>query len=212
MSKPDILLFDMDGTTIDTDLLIVGIWQEIFAEFKPGHKPHLKDLLSYSGPPLKVTFSRLFPDIPLAELQAFYSSHVDKYYDTSVIAFEGEREALLALKEAGYRLGIVTNKIHSSTLLALEKTGLSGIFDVLVCGDEVKAQKPSPEGILFALESLGEADPSKAVYIGDTAYDQKAAENAGTSFIHARFSIRESLSGAPYEAHSFEELRRMLAK
>ena len=85
----------------------------------------------------------------------------------------------MSLKKKGYKLGLVTNKIHSSTLLCLQLINLEGIFDSLVCYDDVRNPKPHGEPILKAMKELGETDISKVLYVGDNKLDLQTANNAG---------------------------------
>ena len=77
-------------------------------------------------------------------------------YPKTVTTYPGAKETLLKLKEHGYKLGIVTNKIHSSTLFCLKLIGLEGIFDSLVCYDDVKNPKPHKEPIAKAMDEIAD--------------------------------------------------------
>lgn len=204
----ELLLFDMDGTLIDSDLMLVHTWEELYDAFRPGYRPHLKDILRFSGPPLKDSLLQEFPDRPYEETKAYWFSHCGKHYDRFVTSFQGEREALLSLKKKGYRLGILTNKAHSFAEYSLKLTNLEGIFDLLIGEEDVSHLKPDPEGILKAMEYFGEKDKKKVIYIGDTSFDYLAAKNAGVFFLFASFCLRNAPKGVEEKdtLHSYLDL------
>ncbi len=189
------VLFDMDGTIIDSDLMVVEIWRDLYKKYKPGYKPHLADILSFSGPPLDVSFKKAFPSLDPNEVLSFYRQRVKQYYDDLVISFDGMRETLEELKRRGYKLGVVTNKAKDFALYSLELCLLDGLFDVTIGGDDVMKNKPDPEGIYKALSALKVMNKKEAVYIGDTEYDLLAAKNAGISFFLASWCLRPTLEG-----------------
>src|SRR5690606_30817313 len=104
--------------------------------------------------------------------------------------YPGGPEMLAALRATGVRLGIVTGKSRRSWELTRERTAL-GPFDVLVFDDDVAEPKPDPEGIRIALDRLG-AEPSEAVYIGDSGTDIEAAVAAGVRPAAALWAKKEA--------------------
>lgn len=206
----DVLLFDMDGTLIDSDLMLVSTWEEMYDAFRPGYKPHLKDLLRFSGPPLEDSLKGEFPNVPYEKTRAYWMSHCAPYYDRFVTSFPKERQTLLALKEAGYRLGVVTNKARDFAAYSLKITGLDGIFDVLIGDEDLMRLKPDPEGIYVGMSRFGEKEKAKVTYIGDTVYDFMAAKNAGVSFLLAHFCLRDIPEGVKEDqiASSWDDIAR----
>lgn len=206
------VLFDMDGTIIDSDLMIVYTWCDLYRKFKPGYKPHLADLLSFSGPPLDLSLRKEFPDIPVKETLAYYEKRTKGYYDDYVSSFKAEKEVLETLKERGLKLGVVTNKARSFADYSLEVAHLEGLFDLVIGGDEVMRNKPDPEGIYSAMGQLGVSDKQEVVYVGDTIYDYEAAKRAQVPFLMAKWCLREPLEGLKNEnvCSSWQDLLRRI--
>ena len=85
------------------------------------------------------------------------------------------------LRRQGCRIGIVTTKYHYRIDQILDKFQIAGLVDVIVGAEDVKAEKPSPEGLLYAMEQLG-ADRSEVLYTGDSVVDAKTAAAAAVDF------------------------------
>ena len=85
------------------------------------------------------------------------------------------------LRRQGCRIGIVTTKYHDRIDQILDKFQIAGLVDVIVGAEDVKAEKPSPEGLLYAMEQLG-ADRKEVLYTGDSVVDAKTAAGAGVDF------------------------------
>ena len=85
------------------------------------------------------------------------------------------------MKKQGARVGIISTKYRFRILSYLEEYLPKDFLDIVVGGEDVKAPKPSPEGVLFALEHLG-STPEETLYIGDSTVDAETARNAGVDF------------------------------
>ncbi len=99
-------------------------------------------------------------------------------YPKLVKTYPHVKEVLTRLKEKGYKLGIITNKIHSSTLYCLDILDLNNLFDCLICYDDVINPKPNKEPILKAMEQLNASSLQEVLYIGDNKSDYLTAKNA----------------------------------
>ena len=88
---------------------------------------------------------------------------------------------LHALKQYGYALGIVTTKYHRRIDAVFQREQILDWFDIILGGDDVKAPKPSPEGIVLAMNSL-HCSPSQVLYVGDSIVDAKTAQAACVDF------------------------------
>ena len=133
-------------------------------------------------------------------------------YRPYVKAFDKEIETLKKLREAGYLLGVVTNKGAPLTKYSLEVSNIDGLFDVVISADDVNAPKPSPLGIEKALERLGIEDKGKVLYIGDNDIDYETATNAGTDAMLVTWGPREikRVKDAKYVVSSYNELGGIL--
>lgn len=85
------------------------------------------------------------------------------------------------LRENGYKIAIVTTKFHYRIEQILNKYNANELIDVIVGAEDVKVEKPNPEGLLWAIEHLG-VDKKDVLYIGDSLVDAKTAENAKVKF------------------------------
>src|SRR5690606_19679114 len=106
--------------------------------------------------------------------------------------YPGVVEGLAALKAAGLKLAVVTNKPTEFTLPLLEHSGLSGWFDAVVCGDTCARKKPDPQPLLHACELL-ECPPGNAVAIGDSVNDALAARAAGITVLAVPYGYNEGV-------------------
>lgn len=174
----DTLLFDLDGTLIDSVRLILDSYHHTL---RAHGLPERSDAewLRGVGTPLRAQL-REWDDGTglLEELVATYRDYNLAHHDNMVHAYAGVGDMLRAVKAAGKKTALVTSKNRQGSLRGLDLTGLTGYIDILVCADDVVHPKPHPEPVLRALEVLG-ADASHAVFIGDSVHDMHAGHAAG---------------------------------
>lgn len=111
----------------------------------------------------------------------FFKEKADKVMVENTQLYEGVKETLQILKDKGYKTAIVTTKFHYRIEQILQKFDATELIDLIVGGEDVKVAKPSPEGVLWAMEHLGVAK-DQVLYVGDSLVDAKTAENAEVSF------------------------------
>lgn len=179
------VIFDLDGTLLNTDLLIRKSFIHVFKKYKPGYTLSEEELLSFLGPSLFDTFSRYFDASMIDELIDYYREFNHTHHEDYVTIYPGVKETLQTLKEMGYPLAIVTTKIKEAVYIGLDLFGIRDYFDVIIGHDDVKKSKPDPEGINKALEKLGLND---GYYIGDNVTDIMAGKNAGLHTIGVKWS------------------------
>ncbi len=212
MHKYRVLLFDLDGTLCDTDEMLIQSFFALYKKYRPAKIRTREELIYFSGPPIKKTLVDEFPDYPFEEIYKAFQETSRELYLPYVKAFENEIETLKKLKEAGYLLGVVTNKGAPLTKYSLEVAHIDGLFDVVISADDVNAPKPSPLGINKALERLAIADKGKVLYIGDNDIDYETACNAGTDAMLVTWGPREikSIKAAKFAVSSYNELGGLL--
>lgn len=176
------VIFDLDGTLVDTDLMIVLTIKKLFEKYRPDYKPSIRELLSFSGPPLAEVVPQFFPNEDPKEVIAYFVSLTPKAYEENVIIMDGALPILKTLKEKGYKLAVCTSKYRPECNMTYKLVGLEGVFDYTICGDEVKNSKPDPESLNLCLKTMGIAK-EEAIYVGDTKYDALAAKNADIDFV-----------------------------
>lgn len=171
------VLFDLDGTLIDTDELIMESYRYLFTKFRPDMTLTTEFLHTLLGPALKDIFPRYFKE-DFKVLFDTYREFNFKHHPDYVSAFPTVLETLQTLKSNGIRLGIVTSKMRDAAILGTDLTRMTSFFEVIIGLDDVMHHKPHPEGILKAMDLLG-ALPEEALYIGDSASDLLAGQAAG---------------------------------
>ena len=212
MNKYQVLLFDLDGTLCDTDEMLIQSFLALYKKYRPVKIRTREELIYFSGPPIKKTLTDEFPDYPFDELYKAFQETSRELYLPYVKAFEGEIETLKKLKEAGYLLGVVTNKGAPLTKYSLEVAHIDGLFDAVISADDVNAPKPSPAGINKALERLSIEDKDKVLYIGDNDIDYETACNAGTDAMLVTWGPRKikHSKDAKFAVSSYRELGGLL--
>ncbi|MGE7603998.1 pyrophosphatase PpaX [Peribacillus sp. NPDC097675] len=193
-SKITTLLFDLDGTLINTNELIIGSFTETLNHYCPGQFKR-EDIIPFIGPTLVDTFTSIDPD-RADDMIARYREHNWKNHDTLVTQFDGVFETVQTLKRSGYKLAVVTTKKRDIVEKGLRLCKLDQFFDVVVTLDEVKHAKPDPEPLLKALKQLHSV-PEEAIMIGDSHHDILGGKNTGTKTAGVAWSIkgREFLEG-----------------
>lgn len=169
------ILFDLDGTLIDTNQLIVASFKHTFEHFKLDFTD--EEIIEFNGPPLVETFKKIDP-VRSDEMVATYRAHNYLYHDQYVTAFPNVLETLQVLKKNNIKMGIVTTKIRQGVEMGLKKTGLTGFFDSIVTLDKVTHAKPHPEPVLKAMEELG-GESKSTIMVGDNSHDIESGHNAG---------------------------------
>ena len=175
--KYEVILFDMDGTVADTDPMIIEAMHILYDKYRHGNRTPDSEIVYFSGPPIRETLKKEFPDMDNNFMYDEFHDVSYGLYATHTFRYPDSKEVLIELKKEGFKLGIVTNKIHHLTEYALKCIGLEGIFEYIVGFNDVSKPKPNEEGILKALDYF-KCDKSKALYIGDNKSDYLTAINA----------------------------------
>lgn len=177
MGKINTVLFDFDGTIMDTNTVILQSWQHTFRTVEGKERPK-EEILETFGEPLYVTMAKVLPQIPVEEgAQIYRSYHYDNFTELIEI-FPGILDLLEELKARGYRTGIVTSRLWHTTEMGLKKYDMEQYFDAIVTCDDTDKHKPDPEPVNIALERLG-SKPEETIMVGDSKFDILSAKNAG---------------------------------
>jgi len=171
------LLFDLDGTLLDSFAVHLEVFKTTFAQF--GIQLTDEIFLSTYSPNWYKTYEALgLRKEDWAAADALWLKEAEK---KTAQLFSGIDETLIKLK-ANYTLGLVTSGSKSRVLRDLKAAGISHFFKTIVTGDDIKTPKPSPEGLDLALRNLNK-HADEAVYIGDSSADCEMAKSAGVYFI-----------------------------
>ena len=170
-----IVLFDLDGTLIDSGSLILSSFRHATTTVLGRVIPDETLMANVGGHGLAAQM-REFDEERVDELVRVYREHNLEAYRT-VTAFGGIERILSALHGEGRRLGVVTVKGRQAVDLTFELLPLGRFFTTVVTGDDTDRHKPDPQPLLLALERLG-ADGQRAAYVGDSPFDIRAAKAA----------------------------------
>lgn len=184
------VLFDLDGTLIDTAADFVKVVNLLLEEHdKPAiSSESIHHTVSDGARALvKLAFDM---EEDHQDFPALNQRLLDLYYlqlaSTEATLYPGINELLIKLEQQEIPWGIVTNKPEKYSILLLEKLGLTERCGVLICPDHVTERKPHPEPILLACQKLG-CGTERTVYIGDHIRDIQAAKNADVIAIAAAY-------------------------
>jgi len=178
-----VLVFDLDGTLIDTDNVLIENWHEIFKTFKPKDcKIDDEVIRTFSGPPLKDTIRRFFPEYDVNFIYDEFDKRVTKYYDSKLVFFDNYLEVLKKFKEDGYKLAISTSKNRKMTVYCVNLMKCNDIFDYIVTASDLTKFKPDPEG-LYKIKDHFNCSNDEMINIGDTEFDYYCGQNASVKTI-----------------------------
>ncbi|RCW67063.1 pyrophosphatase PpaX [Saliterribacillus persicus] len=181
------ILFDLDGTLIDTNELIIASFTHTLEQFSDKSYTR-EEIMDFIGPPLVDSLKKIDPN-RIEEMMEAYRVHNYANHEKYVKAYPTVVDTMIALKEAGFKLGIVTTKLNHAAQLGLELSGMKNIFDSLIGLDDVTHAKPHPEPILTAMGEL-KANPMTTLMVGDNYHDIEAGHNAGVKTAGVAWTIK----------------------
>jgi phosphoglycolate phosphatase len=192
-AMPYLVMFDLDGTLIDTPRGIVETFAAAFAsmDLEPRDPAAIRATI---GRPLEEAFSRLM-GVPLddglvahgvKQYQVFFKELVLPRATTLV--FPGVLDGLATLRDQGFALAVATTKFYASADALLKAAGLRHEFSVVVGGDQVTRPKPNPEMGLLIMRQLG-ISAERSVMVGDTTHDLLMAKAAGMRSVAVTYGV-----------------------
>ena len=183
-SRPLAVLFDLDGTLLNSIELILNSARHAFRD-RAGHVPDAAEWTSLIGMPLEASFRRYAStDADVASLLAKYREYQMENHDRLVKCYDEVIETVDFIRAAGHPVAIVTSKTTTMTRRGLDVSGLSPHFDTVIGCDVCERHKPDPQPVEIALTKLGYT-PDEAVFVGDSVYDMLAGNAAGVTTIAA---------------------------
>jgi len=166
------LIFDLDGTLIDSSVGVVDAVNYSLRRMNLPEQPKER-IVRFIGYPLSWMYHD-FTDAHIEELHRHFQARAAETMVASTVVLDRVPEILEQLLMAGYRMAIATTKIRRHVEGVIEKYGWSKFFDALVAADEVVNVKPAPDAFRLALKRLG-TTPQRAIVVGDTINDVYAA-------------------------------------
>lgn len=212
----DVVLFDLDGTLIDSVADVTAALNRTFAPLgRPPLPVELVKTLVGGGARPMLEKALLATGGPLDDVDGLIRSYLGHYRAhpaDHTIVFPGVVAALETLRAEGMRLAICSNKPYEMCVVVLEALGLARYFDAVTGGDNVPRRKPNPDHCLETLRRMN-ADGARAVMVGDSEPDVDSARAAGmkvvvVDFGYAKTPVRQL--GADAVIGCFEQLPSVL--
>lgn len=209
--KKNTVIFDLDGTLLDTLQDLADATN--YALRKQGMPERtIEEVRQFVGNGVRLLMIRAIPggeENPLfEETFAFFKSYYGEHCNDHTRPYEGIMELLATLREKGYAVAIVSNKIDFA-VKELSKLYFQGIVPVAIGEKEGIRRKPAPDTVFEALKELGRTK-EEAVYVGDSDVDIETAQNAGMPCISVLWGFRDKAflkaHGASHYAEKAEEI------
>jgi len=184
----DAVLFDLDGTLVDTAPDMVAVLQYL-------QKEHGVDPIDYELGRANVSNGAIgllsvgFPELEFEFGDEMHEQYLERYSEViceESRVFDGLSELLDQLDTMGCPWGVVTNKPEQLTIPLLVALGLADRCACIVSGDTLSVRKPDPAPLLLACDVAG-VDPQTSIYIGDAERDIEAGQRAGMATIAASY-------------------------
>ncbi|KGK42275.1 HAD family hydrolase [Nitrincola sp. A-D6] len=212
----DLLIFDWDGTIIDSEASIIGSMQSAALDLCID-VPEDAAVRNIIGLGLPEAIRMLYPDQDETLVLAMRERYVQHFLSadpTRSNLFPGVRDTLEQLQGEGFRLAVATGKSRRGLDRVLSDTGLAPLFEITKCADET-ASKPDP-CMLEEILLVTDVDPRRALMIGDTEYDLEMGQRAGIDTVAVSYGAhhidRLSRWNPVLEVHQFAELGSWLLR
>jgi HAD superfamily hydrolase (TIGR01509 family) len=211
VSGPSLVVFDLDGTLVDSLDATVRCFQEAVAPAL-GRTPSAQEVYDRFGPAdHEIVSAWVGERHAAAAVERLYRGYDGAWRHTR--PFPGVAALLAELRAAGRKLALFTGRGRPSTDALLAATGLAGVFLVTVTGEEAPRPKPAPDGLLAILDRL-RVPAADAVYVGDSMKDVDAARGARMRPVGALWGSPEAaaLRAEPglWTAERVDDLRALL--
>ena len=175
---PFAVLFDLDGTLVDSIDLLVESMQHAFDG--RSRRPPVDEWIAAIGTPLDAMLGAwASDDDDLTLLRARYREFQMTHHDARTTAYPGTVETVRALHAAGHPLAVVTSKMEAGARRSLKLIGVEECFSAVVGIDHTEKHKPEPEPVWHALAMLGDVPRERAIFVGDSTHDMNAGNAAG---------------------------------
>lgn len=173
--KRPVILFDLDGTLINSQNLVFETFKQVFKEEKPDHVLSKEELYSFFGPTLETTFSKYFEQDDIERIIERYQAINRGLHDRLLKPIDHAKDVVKELHDQGYKIAVVSNKRHAMVEKGLKTSGLYPYFDVILGKEDLPKPKPSASGLIEATVLL-HTGHDDVIYIGDNAADVIAAK------------------------------------
>lgn len=204
MSRYETVLFDFDGTIVDSTPAVLGAWKHTYDVLKPGQYDEAVCLSTF-GEQLDASLHKYFPETPVDEVVAIYRDWQITRLPDLVKEFPGVLDEIDRIHDAGFRTGVVTSRHRETADILFDLFKVKDRFDVIIDCESTTKHKPDPEPIDVALAKLG-SEPEKSLYVGDAVFDLLTSHNAAVDFALVMWTktveVERDASGIPIHAVS----------
>lgn len=180
------VLFDLDGTLVNTTPLILESFRHTFKQFGMA-VPSDSELVAGFGLPMRTAVTAYMPDEIADEFCDAYRAYQRTRHDELIEGIDGVVETLSALKQRGIKMAVVTSKKRPAAIRDLGCYDLEEYFDTIIACDDCAENKPLPGPSLMALERLG-LNGADCLAVGDSPYDLQSARAAGCQTAAVRYT------------------------
>jgi HAD superfamily hydrolase (TIGR01549 family) len=202
------LIFDVDGTILDTEKAILCSLQWVLKEEL--NEDYTLEALEFAlGIPGKEAFKKL--NVPNIDVIHPKWSKAVLDYNNEVSMFKSLEDIIGILSLSNIKLGIVTSKTKQELIDEFEPFGLSSYFEHTICACDTDKHKPDPEPLLVCLKGL-DVPCHEAIYIGDSICDMQCAKSAGVKFALASWGskIKDAFKDADYILEEPKDILRLI--
>ena len=180
------VLFDLDGTLVNTTPLILESFRHTFKEFGLP-VPADSELVAGFGLPMRTAVTAYMPEEMADEFCDSYRAYQCTRHDELIEGIDGVAETLAALKQRGIKMAVVTSKKRPAAIRDLGCYDLVKYFDIIIACDDCAENKPLPGPSLMALKQLG-LSGAECLAVGDSPFDLQSARGAGCQTAAVRYT------------------------
>lgn len=207
------ILFDLDGTLLDTNELIIQSFQHTYKRHLNKHVDKEYIIKSF-GEILKITLDREFGEVSDEAIKTYRGFQVGNF-EKLISIHSGVADGVKELHRLGYKLGIVTSRLNESAIRGLKHFGLMDYFESIISADDTEIHKPDPTPALMALAQLG-GKVQETMIVGDSSFDILCGKNAGMTSVAVGWSALPNeiiIKCEPdYVVESMEDLVALIEK
>jgi len=210
-TKIKAIIWDLDGTLIDSDLYIACNYAHMYHKFGSDKYPPLRKILTFSGPSSFDVLQEEFPDVPIEKTLKEFLSFSKKHEYELLSLYEGEVDCLETFHNLNIIQCVLTNKKKIAAKNDLEHLNMINKYiDFIIGLDDVTKPKPDPEGIYMCLNKMN-VKKEEAIIIGDSITDIKAGKNASilTGLVDWSLKGKQNID-ADYKFDSFKQIKELI--
>lgn len=208
--KTKLLMFDIDGTLLDTTEFILQAYEHVFKVHKFPAKNRV-EISRVIGKHLRECYQLLTGLEQVDHLIKDHKSFQQNNYHLAQ-AFLDTENTLKELKKRGIKLAAISTRYGPSVPETLKRNHIFNFFDLILTADEVSKVKPDPEGINKVLK-LFSIEPSEAIFVGDSPVDVEAGKNANVKIIGVSFGFHgDSIKNSKpdFLVHHLSEILKLI--